>query len=147
MIVPEGAAADDARQGVAPCTSDSRGQSRVLLRCGAVVFTSPASRRRLARSAPRPRAAASWVARLPRSSSILSTGTRSTSAQLYGKQAVYLKFWATWCGPCRAQMPHFKHVYETAGADLAVIGVNSASTILCPTSARRSTSSASRCLR
>jgi peroxiredoxin len=43
---------------------------------------------------------------------------------LYGKQAVYLKFWATWCTPCREQMPHFQHVYETAGADLAVIAVN-----------------------
>ena len=27
--------------------------------------------------------------------------------RLYGKQAVYLKFWATWCVPCREQMPHF----------------------------------------
>src|SRR5262249_25053433 len=43
---------------------------------------------------------------------------------LYGKQAVYLKFWATWCGPCRAQMPHFEHTYETADENLAVIGVD-----------------------
>jgi len=43
---------------------------------------------------------------------------------LYGKKAVYLKFWATWCTPCREQMPHFQHVYETAGSDLAVIAVN-----------------------
>jgi thiol-disulfide isomerase/thioredoxin len=43
---------------------------------------------------------------------------------LYGKQAVYLKFWATWCVPCRQQMPHFEHVYETAGADLAVIAID-----------------------
>jgi peroxiredoxin len=45
-------------------------------------------------------------------------------AQLYGKKAVYLKFWATWCVPCRQQMPHFEHTYETAGADLAVIAIN-----------------------
>ncbi len=45
-------------------------------------------------------------------------------AQLYGRQAVYLKFWATWCVPCREQMPHFEHVYETAGPDLAVIAID-----------------------
>src|SRR5277367_3635457 len=45
-------------------------------------------------------------------------------AHLYGKQAVYLKFWATWCVPCRQQMPHFEHTYETAGPDLAVIAIN-----------------------
>ena len=43
---------------------------------------------------------------------------------LYGKKAVYLKLWATWCVPCREQMPHFQHVYETAGPDLAVIAIN-----------------------
>src|SRR5262245_55432900 len=43
---------------------------------------------------------------------------------LYGNKAVYLKFWATWCIPCRQQMPHFEHVFETAGADLAVVAIN-----------------------
>lgn len=44
--------------------------------------------------------------------------------RLYGKQAVYLKFWATWCVPCMQQMPHFEHAYETAGPGLAVIALN-----------------------
>src|SRR5580693_6085021 len=44
--------------------------------------------------------------------------------QLYGRQAVYLKFWATWCVPCREQMPHFQHAFETAGPDMEVIAVN-----------------------
>ena len=43
---------------------------------------------------------------------------------LYGKKAVYLKFWATWCVPCREQMPHFEHAYETAGTDMAVIAID-----------------------
>jgi peroxiredoxin len=43
---------------------------------------------------------------------------------LYGKKAVYLKFWATWCVPCREQMPHFERAYESEGPDLAVIAVN-----------------------
>lgn len=45
-------------------------------------------------------------------------------ANYYGKKPVYLKFWATWCVPCREQMPHLKHVYEQAGSDMAVIAVD-----------------------
>ena len=44
--------------------------------------------------------------------------------QLYGRKAVYLKFWATWCVPCREQMPHFQKTFEQAGADLAVIAID-----------------------
>jgi peroxiredoxin len=45
-------------------------------------------------------------------------------ASFYGEKAVYLKFWATWCIPCRQQMPHFESVFQHAGDDLAVIGIN-----------------------
>jgi peroxiredoxin len=45
-------------------------------------------------------------------------------SSLYGKKAVYLKFWATWCVPCLQQMPHFEHAFETEGSDLEVIAIN-----------------------
>jgi len=44
--------------------------------------------------------------------------------RIYGRQAVYLKFWATWCVPCREQMPHFERTFEAAGPDLAVIAID-----------------------
>jgi peroxiredoxin len=44
--------------------------------------------------------------------------------KLYGKKAVYLKFWATWCVPCREQMPHFEKTFEARGPDLEVIAIN-----------------------
>ena len=44
--------------------------------------------------------------------------------KLYGHKIVYLKFWATWCAPCREQMPHFEHAFETAGPDTVVIAIN-----------------------
>ncbi|GAA0706190.1 redoxin domain-containing protein [Dokdonella soli] len=45
-------------------------------------------------------------------------------AALRGRKAVYLKFWATWCSPCREQMPHFEKAQRTAGDDLEVIAIN-----------------------
>jgi len=44
--------------------------------------------------------------------------------RLYGHKPVYLKFWATWCVPCRQQMPHFEKTYEQRHDELAVIAVN-----------------------
>lgn len=43
---------------------------------------------------------------------------------LYGKRPVYLKVWATYCIPCRVQMPGLKKIFDTYGRELAVVAVN-----------------------
>lgn len=37
---------------------------------------------------------------------------------------LYLKFWATWCGKCRAQMAHLEEIHKVHGASVDVIAVN-----------------------
>jgi len=51
-------------------------------------------------------------------------GQRIDLASYYGKKPVYLKFWATWCVPCREQMPAFEKAYEQYGDKIAVVAVN-----------------------
>lgn len=38
---------------------------------------------------------------------------------------VYLNFWATWCPPCKAEMPDIEKLYqETKDSDLVILAVN-----------------------
>jgi thiol-disulfide isomerase/thioredoxin len=37
---------------------------------------------------------------------------------------VVLNFWASWCEPCRTEMPAFEAVHQSAGGDVRIIGVN-----------------------
>jgi thiol-disulfide isomerase/thioredoxin len=41
----------------------------------------------------------------------LLDGTTVTLSQFKGK-VVFLNFWATWCGPCRSEMPSMEAVYQ-----------------------------------
>ncbi len=51
-------------------------------------------------------------------------GTKLDLKRLYGSKPVYLKLWASYCIPCRAQMPGFEKIYETLGHRIEVIAVN-----------------------
>lgn len=39
-------------------------------------------------------------------------------------QLVVLNFWATWCEPCRAEMPELERIYQQYQPGLVVLGVN-----------------------
>ncbi len=40
-------------------------------------------------------------------------------------KAVFINFWATWCPPCRAEMPEIESIYQKyRDQDVAVIGVD-----------------------
>jgi peroxiredoxin len=54
----------------------------------------------------------------------LLDGSHVELATLLGHQPIYLKFWATWCVPCREQMPHLEDTFRVHGDRLAVFAVD-----------------------
>jgi len=51
-------------------------------------------------------------------------GKRVRLADSRGQKAVLLNFWATWCAPCREEMPTLEKLWQERRASLEVLGVN-----------------------
>ena len=62
--------------------------------------------------------------RAPRYDVVTLDGARLTADALRG-QVVLVNVWATWCGPCRAEMPLLQRMYERhRGRGFVILGVS-----------------------
>lgn len=50
-------------------------------------------------------------------------GDQVTLTSLRGKKVI-INFWATWCGPCRYEMPFLQTLYEEHAGELVILAVN-----------------------
>ncbi|MBE3554602.1 MAG: TlpA family protein disulfide reductase [Thermicanus sp.] len=50
-------------------------------------------------------------------------GNTLNLADLKGKP-IFINFWASWCPPCRAEMPHIQAAYEKYGGQIQFVMIN-----------------------
>lgn len=48
----------------------------------------------------------------------------SFSLHTQANRPVFLNFWATWCGPCVAEMPDMQQLQNKMGDQIAIVGIN-----------------------
>lgn len=51
-------------------------------------------------------------------------GEQMKLSDLKGKK-VFLNFWATWCPPCRGEMPDIEKMHQQYGDDLTIVAISS----------------------
>ena len=67
----------------------------------------------------------SWTPKIPAPDFTVYDGDNNTvNLSDYMGKPIVLNFWASWCGPCQMEMPHFESVYQEMGEDIHFIMVN-----------------------
>ena len=49
---------------------------------------------------------------------------KEVSLSDYRGEKVFLNFWASWCPPCRQEMPDMQKLYEEYGEEVVILAVN-----------------------
>ncbi len=55
---------------------------------------------------------------------LVNMNNQEVSLSDYLGQKVFLNFWASWCPPCREEMPDMQKMHEEYGTEIAVLAVN-----------------------
>ncbi|SKA12869.1 TlpA family protein disulfide reductase [Selenihalanaerobacter shriftii] len=51
-------------------------------------------------------------------------GKEVSLSDFRGEKVVFINFWATWCPPCRLEMPHMQEIYEEMQDRVKILAVN-----------------------
>lgn len=87
------------------------------------------SRETNANAGPTPLTTAPYVGNLAPDFTLQSIDGREIALRDFtadGGTPVVLNFWATWCPPCRVEMPYFENVNNLYDGEVAVLGLNQA---------------------
>ncbi|MGM0500479.1 MAG: TlpA family protein disulfide reductase [Bacillota bacterium] len=56
--------------------------------------------------------------------SLINMNDQEVNLSDYRGKKVFLNFWASWCPPCRQEMPDMQKLHEEHGDEIAVLAVN-----------------------
>jgi thiol-disulfide isomerase/thioredoxin len=51
-------------------------------------------------------------------------GEDETALHVFRNRVIFVNVWATWCGPCREEMPSIQSLYNTLGNEVAFVVVS-----------------------
>jgi len=77
--------------------------------------------------APRFPLSSARLARAPYDWRVFGLDGKEVSAESFRGKVVVLNFWATWCGPCRDEMPALEELLEALGNDITVACISNES--------------------